>query len=79
MPKQLFPALSTKKTTEIKNTVNPIWTDESFTFPVPLDVAVEEGASIVFIVFDYDLIGRNDIEGECVLPLNILDGLNKEK
>lgn len=77
MPKMMFPNLRMLQTLEKKKTLNPFFESESFTFNVSHELVMQEGAVMVFTVLDYDLIGRNDLEGECVLPLDMLDGVGQ--
>ena len=58
-----------------KNTLDPLWEEENFTFPVERSLVAQEGTVAIFTVLDHDIISSNDLEGEAVLPLNILDGI----
>lgn len=60
-----------------KKTVNPVFNDESFSYEVDPAFLKLEGIMVVFTVLDHDVIGRNDLEGEAVLPLCILDGADE--
>ena len=58
-----------------KSTLSPVWDRENFTFDVPRSLAEQEGTVILFTVLDHDVISANDLEGEAVLPINLLEGV----
>ena len=62
-----------------KNTLNPIWTEENFMFDVEKSLMKQEGTVVIFTVLDRDILSSDDLEGEAVLPLNILDGIRKQE
>lgn len=74
-PAMMFPDLREQQTLVVKKTLDPIFDNESFAFGVPKDKVLLDGAVVHFTVLDHDVIGSNDLEGEAVLPLNMLDGV----
>ena len=61
------------KTAVIKSTLNPAWENESFPLPVEdvgTDLSLLEGASLVAKVFDWDLVGKPDLLGTAVVPID---------
>lgn len=46
---------------------------------IPSEKCRQEGACLLLTVFDYDVLGANDLEGEAFLPLCHLPGLDTEE
>lgn len=46
---------------------------------IPSEKCRQEGACLLLTVFDYDVLGANDLEGEAFLPLCHLHGLDTEE
>lgn len=44
---------------------------------VPPEKCQQDGACLLLTVFDYDTLGKNDLEGEAFLPLCRVLGLNE--
>jgi hypothetical protein len=56
------------KTSTKKQTLDPVYNEE-FLLPVPKEVRMDvEGAMLMMAVFDYDMVGSNDLCGLCVIP-----------
>ena len=77
VPKMLFKKENSQQTLVVKKTLDPIFKDESFVFSVQPSLAALEGTMLCFSVLDHDVISANDLEGEAVLPLNMLDGMTE--
>ncbi|CAK8687755.1 unnamed protein product [Clavelina lepadiformis] len=75
VPRMLFKKENSQQTLVVKKTLDPIFKDESFVFSVQPSLAALEGTMLCFSVLDHDVISANDLEGEAVLPLNMLDGM----
>ncbi|KAM3844898.1 protein unc-13 homolog D isoform 1-T3 [Vipera latastei] len=75
-PHHEFPEIATRTTECIKNNLHPLF-DEAFEFLVPPEKCQQDGACLLFTVFDYDTLGKNDLEGEAFLPLCRVLGLNE--
>jgi len=75
VPEALFPNKDELKTAVQKKNLNPIFEDEPFKISVPLKHCLLEGSMIQFCVYDHDIFGRNDLEGETFLPLRVLQGV----
>ncbi|KAL7989439.1 hypothetical protein Chor_012105 [Crotalus horridus] len=75
-PHHDFPEIATRTTECIKNNLHPLF-DEDFEFLVPPEKCQQEGACLLLTVFDYDTLGKNDLEGEAFLPLCRVLGLNE--
>ncbi|XP_039273760.2 protein unc-13 homolog D-like [Styela clava] len=78
MPRMMFPTHRQVQTLHKKKTLNPIFEGESFSFKVNREDAQQDGTMIAFTVLDHDVIGKNDLEGECFLPMCKLDGLQQQ-
>ncbi|XP_039595701.1 protein unc-13 homolog D isoform X1 [Polypterus senegalus] len=73
-PKHLFPEIE-KRTTKTKMCdLNPLF-EETFEFLVSQEKLRTQGACLVLTVFDYDLLGSDDFEGEAFLSLRDLPGV----
>lgn len=46
---------------------------------IPAEKCRQEGACLLLTVFDYDMLGANDLEGEAFFPLCHLPGLDTEE
>lgn len=46
---------------------------------IPSEKCRQEGACLLLTVFDYDVLGTNDLEGEAFFPLCRLPGLDSEE
>ncbi|XP_015674548.1 protein unc-13 homolog D [Protobothrops mucrosquamatus] len=75
-PHHEFPEIATRTTECIKNNLHPLF-DEDFEFLVPPEKCQQDGACLLLTVFDYDTLGKNDLEGEAFLPLCRVLGLNE--
>ena len=64
-----------QKTKVYKKTLDPIFDDDKFVFPVSHDDCQLKEMMIHFGVFDHDFVGYNDLEGEAVLPLSLVPGI----
>ena len=73
----MFPHVDVKKTSVEKKTVDPLF-DCSFVLDVDYKTVCKEGTFLHFAVFDADVIGRDELEGEAVLPLSSLDGVGEK-
>uniref|UniRef100_A0A8C3NQW7 Uncharacterized protein n=1 Tax=Geospiza parvula TaxID=87175 RepID=A0A8C3NQW7_GEOPR len=62
----------------LENELHPLF-DEAFDFLIPSEKCRQEGACLLLTVFDYDVLGSNDLEGEAFFPLCCLPGLNTEE
>ncbi|KAG8198253.1 hypothetical protein JTE90_021510 [Oedothorax gibbosus] len=69
VPKHLFPNSPIQKTSIHMKTLNPIFM-ETFEWSVSLEQFQNRGASISFVVMDYDYMRKNDFEGEGYYPLH---------
>lgn len=76
VPKPMFPNVESKKTQTVKKTIDPLF-DCSYSFDVDYKHVTKEATFIHFAVFDADVIGRDELEGEAVLPLSLLDGVGE--
>jgi len=75
VPKMLFRKYEQHQTLVEKNTLDPVYKDESFVYDVSKNLMTLDGTCIIFTVLDHDVLGSNDLEGEAVIPLNILSGV----
>ncbi|XP_064478757.1 BAI1-associated protein 3-like isoform X2 [Ornithodoros turicata] len=74
LPKHLFPDCHQQKTKVQRKTLSPIF-DESFEFPAPLERCRQEISLLRLTVMDYDVMLRDDFEGEAFVPLSDLPGI----
>uniref|UniRef100_A0A803VX26 Unc-13 homolog D n=1 Tax=Ficedula albicollis TaxID=59894 RepID=A0A803VX26_FICAL len=77
-PRHEFPEVVARTTQCKKNELHPLF-DEAFDFLIPAEKCRQEGACLLLTVFDYDVLGANDLEGEAFLPLCRLPGLEPEQ
>ncbi|UYV62344.1 BAIAP3 [Cordylochernes scorpioides] len=77
VPKHFFPDLPPQKTKIQKKTLFPLF-DESFVFKAPEDQCRREGAAICFTVMDFDVMTRDDFEGEAYLALCNVAGIEED-
>ncbi|NWV33932.1 UN13D protein, partial [Grantiella picta] len=77
-PRHEFPEVVARTTQCKKNELHPLF-DEAFDFLIPPEKCRQEGACLLLTVFDYDMVGANDLEGEAFLPLGHLPGLDSEE
>ena len=73
----MFRSQRSYQTLVCKKSLEPVWENETFTFEVERSLVAQEGTVIIFTVLDHDIISANDLEGEAVLPLNMLEGVAK--
>ena len=64
-----------KKTAVRKNTANPVW-NEALVFNVPAGLLNK--VSLEIAVMDYDLLGHNDVVGQCLIG-DVTDNDNGSK
>ncbi|KAI3378998.1 hypothetical protein SNEBB_008817 [Seison nebaliae] len=74
-PAFLFTTKTVHKSKVKKKTLNPQY-NERFDFKVKEVECLTDGASIEFRIFDHDLVGRDDFEGEAYLSVNNLPGVH---
>ncbi|XP_050837509.1 protein unc-13 homolog D isoform X3 [Serinus canaria] len=77
-PRHEFPEVVARTTQCKRNELHPLF-DEAFDFLIPSEKCRQEGACLLLTVFDYDLLGSNDLEGEAFFPLCRLPGLDSEE
>uniref|UniRef100_A0A8C3QJ14 Unc-13 homolog D n=1 Tax=Cyanoderma ruficeps TaxID=181631 RepID=A0A8C3QJ14_9PASS len=77
-PRHEFPEVVARTTQCKKNELHPLF-DEAFDFLIPSEKCRQEGACLLLTVFDYDVLGANDLEGEAFFPLCHLPGLDTEE
>ncbi|KAM4762104.1 protein unc-13 homolog D isoform 5-T7 [Cyanocitta cristata] len=77
-PRHEFPEVVARTTQCKKNELHPLF-DEAFDFLIPPEKCRQEGACLLLTVFDYDVLGANDLEGEAFFPLCHLPGLDTEE
>ncbi|NXY37889.1 UN13D protein, partial [Pomatorhinus ruficollis] len=77
-PRHEFPEVVARTTQCKKNELHPLF-DEAFDFLIPAEKCRQEGACLLLTVFDYDVLGANDLEGEAFFPLCHLPGLDTEE
>uniref|UniRef100_A0A8C6JI34 Uncharacterized protein n=1 Tax=Melopsittacus undulatus TaxID=13146 RepID=A0A8C6JI34_MELUD len=77
-PRHEFPEVVARATQCKRNELHPLF-DEAFDFLIPAEKCLQEGACLLLTVFDYDMLGANDLEGEAFFPLCHLPGLNTDE
>ncbi|NWT58090.1 UN13D protein, partial [Erythrocercus mccallii] len=77
-PRHEFPEVVARTTQCKRNELHPLF-DEAFDFLIPSEKCRQEGACLLLTVFDYDVLGANDLEGEAFFPLCRLPGLDTEE
>ncbi|XP_017598680.1 PREDICTED: protein unc-13 homolog D [Corvus brachyrhynchos] len=77
-PRHEFPEVVARTTQCKKNELHPLF-DEAFDFLIPPEKCRQGGACLLLTVFDYDVLGANDLEGEAFFPLCHLPGLDTEE
>uniref|UniRef100_A0A8B9GER0 Unc-13 homolog D n=1 Tax=Amazona collaria TaxID=241587 RepID=A0A8B9GER0_9PSIT len=77
-PRHEFPEVVVRATQCKRNELHPLF-DEAFDFLIPAEKCQQEGACLLLTVFDYDMLGANDLEGEAFFPLCHLPGLNTDE
>ncbi|XP_021397370.3 protein unc-13 homolog D [Lonchura striata] len=77
-PRHEFPEVVARSTQCKRNELHPLF-DEAFDFLIPSEKCRQEGACLLLTVFDYDMLGANELEGEAFLPLCHLPGLDTEE
>uniref|UniRef100_A0A674HJV0 Unc-13 homolog D n=1 Tax=Taeniopygia guttata TaxID=59729 RepID=A0A674HJV0_TAEGU len=77
-PRHEFPEVVARSTQCKRNELHPLF-DEAFDFLIPSEKCRQEGACLLLTVFDYDMLGANDLEGEAFFPLCHLPGLDTEE
>ncbi|XP_041342599.1 protein unc-13 homolog D isoform X3 [Pyrgilauda ruficollis] len=77
-PRHEFPEVVARTTQCKRNELHPLF-DEAFDFLIPSEKCRQEGACLLLTVFDYDVLGSNDLEGEAFFPLCHLPGLDTEE
>ncbi|XP_058708270.1 protein unc-13 homolog D isoform X2 [Poecile atricapillus] len=77
-PRHEFPEVVARTTQCRRNELHPLF-DEAFDFLIPAEKCRQEGACLLLTVFDYDVLGANDLEGEAFFPLCHLPGLDSEE
>ncbi|XP_065550185.1 protein unc-13 homolog D isoform X6 [Lathamus discolor] len=77
-PRHEFPEVVARATQCKRNELHPLF-DEAFDFLIPAEKCRQEGACLLLTVFDYDMLGANDLEGEAFFPLCHLPGLNTDE
>ncbi|XP_038064118.1 protein unc-13 homolog D-like isoform X2 [Patiria miniata] len=75
-PSFVFPKSSPRKSKIVKETVHPLF-DETFEFPVTKDQCKNRGACLHLIMYDHDVIGSDDLEGETFLSLQDIPGVKQ--
>ncbi|XP_071479475.1 protein unc-13 homolog D-like [Diadema antillarum] len=73
-PHHAFPEVRFKKTQVVKKTLHPLF-DESFEFIIPQRQMQAYGATIHFVLMDYDLL-INDFGGEAFIDINDVPGVH---
>ncbi|NXP40458.1 UN13D protein, partial [Leiothrix lutea] len=77
-PRHEFAEVVARTTQCKRNELHPLF-DEAFEFLIPSEKCRQEGACLLLTVFDYDVLGANDLEGEAFFPLCHLPGLDTEE
>uniref|UniRef100_A0A8C5U487 Unc-13 homolog D n=1 Tax=Malurus cyaneus samueli TaxID=2593467 RepID=A0A8C5U487_9PASS len=77
-PRHEFPEVVARTTQCKRNELHPLF-DEAFDFLIPPEKCRQEGACLLLTVFDYDMLGANDLEGEAFFPLCHLPGLDSQE
>ncbi|XP_061222894.1 protein unc-13 homolog D isoform X4 [Neopsephotus bourkii] len=77
-PRHEFPEVVARATQCKRNELHPLF-DEAFDFLIPAEKCQQEGACLLLTVFDYDMLGANDLEGEAFFPLCHLPGLSPDE
>jgi len=76
VPESMFDGrVQSQQTKVYKKTLDPIFDDDKFIFPVSHDDCQLNDMMVHFGVFDHDFVGYNDLEGEAVLPLSLVPGV----
>ncbi|XP_033118451.1 BAI1-associated protein 3-like isoform X2 [Anneissia japonica] len=75
-PRHMF-SVDPQKTKVIKKTLNPVFR-QSFEFDVMAEQCKQRGACVMFSVMDHDLMFSNDLEGEAVISLESIPGINMQ-
>ncbi|XP_071964028.1 BAI1-associated protein 3-like isoform X2 [Antedon mediterranea] len=73
-PRHMF-NLDPQRTKVIKKTLNPVF-NQSFEFNIREEQCKKRGASVVFSVMDHDMMFSNDLEGEAMISLETIPGIN---
>lgn len=76
-PHHVFPQTHFQKTQVIKKTLHPLF-DETFEFNVPHNQVLSYGATVHFVLMDYDFL-KNDFGGEAYLQINDVPGVHGKK